>query len=72
MPVTAVFSVCGDSTCNEQVETSVCGINCDGNSANVTLFRSQKILLFWKVFGSLLVICILTKACSFVSWQILT
>jgi len=28
---------------------SVCRINFDGSSANVTLFSSQKMLLFWKV-----------------------
>jgi len=64
--------VCSDSTRNEQVKTSVCSINFNGSSANVTLFSSRKILPFWKVFGCLRVICILTKACSFASWKILT
>jgi len=71
-PAAIANKVCSDSTRNEQVKTSVCNINFDGSSANVTLFSSQKILLFWKAFGWLLVICILTKACSFASWQILT
>jgi len=61
-----------DSTRNEQVKTSVCHKNFDGSSANVTLFSSLKILLVWEVFGWLRVICILTKACSFASWKILT
>jgi len=38
----------------------------------LTLFSSRKILLVWEAFGWLRVICILTKACSFVSWKILT
>ena len=63
--------MCSDSTCNEQVKTNVCG-NFDGSSANVTLFSSRKILLFWKVFGWLRDIYILTKVCSFVSQKILT
>ena len=41
--------VCSDSTRSEQVETSVYCINFDGSSANVTLFISRNILLFWKV-----------------------
>jgi len=32
-------------------QTGVCRINCDGSSANVTLFSSRKIFLLWKVFG---------------------
>jgi len=35
-------------TRNEQVDTSVCCNNFVGSSANVTLFSSRKILLFWK------------------------
>jgi len=34
-----------------KVETSVCRINFDGSSANVTLFSSLKMLLFWRVVG---------------------
>jgi len=47
------------SLCNEQVKTSVCRINFDGSSGNVTLFGSQKVFLFWKF---LRVVCILTFA----------
>jgi len=64
--------VCSDSTRSDQVETSVCRINIDGNSANETLFSSQNMFLFWKVLGWLRFIWILTKTCSFASWQILT
>jgi len=64
--------LCSDSTPNEQVKTSVCHINFDGSSADVTFFSSPKILLVWEVFGWLRVICILSKACSFASWKILT
>ena len=42
----------------------------DGSSVEVPLFSSRKISLFWKVFGWLRIICILTKACNFVSWHI--
>ena len=34
--------MCSDLTCNEQVKTSVCHINFDGSSANVTLFSSRR------------------------------
>jgi len=37
--------LCSDSTCNEQVKTSVCHINFDGSSAEVTLFSTLKNLL---------------------------
>jgi len=57
---------------NKQVETSVCRIQFDDSSANVTLFSYRIFLKFRKVFGCLRDICILTKACSFASWQILT
>ena len=70
-PTVIAHKVCGDSTLNDHGETSVCHINFDGCSAKVTLFRSGKIFPFWKAFGWLQVICILTKACSFASWQIL-
>jgi len=50
---------------------TVCRINFDGSSVNVMLFNSWKIL-FWKALGWLRVICTLTKACRFASWQILT
>ena len=43
--------VCSDSTRNEQVKASICRINFGGSSANVTLFRSRKILLFLERFG---------------------
>jgi len=43
-----------------------------GISSNVTLFSYRKIILFWKVLVLLMVICILTKACSFAPWNILT
>jgi len=55
---------CSDSTCNEQIKTSVCLINFDGSTANVMLFSFQKILLFWKVFGWSRIILISTKACA--------
>jgi len=61
-----------DSTRIVQFKTSVCHINFDGSSADVTLFNSLKILLVWEVCGWLRVICILSKACSFASWKILT
>jgi len=32
----------------------------------------ERFFLFLKVFGWLRVICVLTKACSFASWKILT
>jgi len=32
-------------------QTSVSFVNFDGSSANVTLFSSRKIFLFWNVFG---------------------
>jgi len=57
--------LCSDTTRNEKVNTSVCRINFDGSSANVTLFSSQIILLLWNVFSWLRVICFLTEACRF-------
>jgi len=63
--------VCSDSIRNEQVKMNACCINFDGSSANVTLFSSRKIVLFWKVFGWLRVICISTNASNFALWKIL-
>jgi len=51
-----VNKVCNNSTPNEQVKTSVCRIKSDGSSANVTLFNSLKILLFWNDERSQLVV----------------
>ena len=62
---------CIVSTRNGQVKTSVRRIKFGDSTANVTLFNSWKVFLFWKVCSWLRVICILTKACSFASWQIL-
>jgi len=49
--LTVILQTNSDSARNEQVKTSVCRVNFDGSSANVTLFSSRKIFLFWKVFG---------------------
>jgi len=65
-------TVSSDSNRNEQVETNIGRVNFDSNFANVTLFRLRKILLFCIDFSWLGAMCILTKACSFASWQILT
>jgi len=60
------------SVLNEQVNPSICGITFGGGSPYAMLFNTSKIFLFWKALGWLRVICILTKACSFASWKILT
>jgi len=43
-----------------------------GISSDVALFSSRNVILLWKVLVWLRVIGILTKACSFASWKILT
>jgi len=58
-------TLCSDTTRSEQVKTSVCRINFNGSSANMTLFGYGKNLLFWNVFSWLRVICILTEAGRF-------
>jgi len=52
-------------TRNDQVKVSVCRISYDGSSANVSLFNSRNILLFWNVFSWLRFICFMTGACRF-------
>jgi len=60
--------VCSNITADDQVKASVCRISFDGSSANVSLFNSRNILLFWNVFSWLRFICFLTGACRF--WHI--
>jgi len=60
--------VCGDSTRNEQVKTSVCRINFDGSSANIALFSSRKILVFRKILAKIVNVIQHARSCLSIYW----
>ena len=55
--------VCGDSTRNEQVKTSVSRINFDGSSADIALFSSRKILVSGKILAKIVNVIQHTRSC---------
>ena len=60
--------VCGDSTRNEQVKTSVSRINFDGSSADIALFSSRKILVFGKILAKIVNVIQHTRSCLSIYW----